>query len=389
MARPVLAALLLSTALLAGCSGGGGSDPTSTPTATGGPFALDGRDLRTELGQNDTLEALLPWSAGMTFDFVSTIGVPAQLEGLDEGPFTAIVAADEGIGWLMGTDQAWAARLASTFGLLGLGRYAKEDLQSAGVLSGFDLYDFPMVDGANWTKEGGYFDIDAPEFVPDRLSTTVTYNRAIDTPLGNRPGFDMRTVTSNGTLLYTYDYVPAVGWFTHFEWYYLGTPDVEDDLVSSVVLNDVGTGFKGSALVDSAEEKVFMVAGFAPNTVDPTASIVSPVPPIPFDMGEGSTSLFGILVSATLGGVNRVTLLDPQNQATTCDAVGGAPDAAFSFCWETLETVPGTWTLTSNGAGVAFIGLAWLFEVTEGTIEVGASSPSSGATVSETATPAS
>lgn len=357
--------LLLTFAVFAGCT----DAPTVAPPLTADvPTNLlkDGRDLRTDLKETDVIEGPL-WDLGDSF------GHHLFFEGGPSGGvhIQTYVVEDDGGSWFLATDDEYMAKIEAVWDIPILGNIKKDDLSSTGFGNPWEPYEFPLQHGKTWTGEVMTGDIfGGSESVP--ITYEVTYNPAISTPDGNRPGFDITGTTEEGILL-AYDFVPDIQWYAHFYNYDLST-DAPEDFTFHVMSMGHEKNWSGEYFVDTAEVAVAIDHGIAADPDNPGAPYVAPGAPTMFTIDEGATYVYGYAYAVAFAGVQEVMIVDPANKQYEFRAVWDDPDDVAEASGELdLPAVAGEWRIAGVGAGAVTVWGVHLWQVTQETKTFGAS----------------
>lgn len=319
--KPLFLVLALMSVALAGCV----SEPEDLavePTdpeeclgeekkLCGGDAILDdaGRDLRTDLTANDTLPAP-KWEVGDVFEQHLYYGT-ADTRGEH---IQTMVVDDSGGCYQFGTTSQLAARTEATYDLPILGCIGKDKLGTTGFGADWAwMYDFPLQDGKTWEGSVSWmFNWNSNSFVQADFTLTATYAPAINTFTGDFPGFLISGVTEDGEEILSYNYVPAVGWFSHFWMYDLDTEDPED-IVFHAMSMGTAEGFTGTYYIDESETAV--QSWFMPPLSVMASEDVEPL----FTVPEGTTYLKGVVVPIACFGASKVVLASPGNQQQQFD----------------------------------------------------------------------
>lgn len=353
--RLVLA--LVMAAALAGCTGNGGgpTETTEVPPADAGVLAATGEDGALELAEPT------PWEVGDWFGVHVFFG-SADTEGIH---YNTVVVEDSGDSWLLATDDANAAKEEAVFDLPILGSFRKADLGTSGLGGRWDLLKFPLSDGATWTSAVP-LDTESLDGTATELEFEATFNPAIATPTGSKPGYDIVAVNGDARPVLSFDYVPAVGWFTRFVVLDSATEDPEDFFISARSMG-TGDGWTGTYYLDTAEPLVqhFNLIGVDPT--DPTAPLLQPNPQATFTVEQGATHLFGFVFSFSFAGAHDVVLVGPDNQPREYRSYSGVVVNEYSEAFIDEPAQPGEWRLVAAGGGLVAGGGAFLWAVTETT----------------------
>lgn len=345
-------ALVVAVLPLAGCVE---TPAAPAPLAADAPIltAEDGRDLRTQLQASDQVAAP-QWRVGDWFGHHVFFGN----DDSTGRHYSTMVVEDRGDEWVLATDDRQAAKEDAVFDIPILGPIQKADLSTTGLGADWKFYQFPLTHGSSWvhafpTTEGG-------DSVP--ITFTATYDPDIPTPDGERPGFEIRGTPEDGRLLFSYDYVPDIGWYAHFFLYDIETED-PDDFFFHVSSMGHGSGWTGTYYTDAAKLLVESFGGVAVDPNSPANSFAQPAPPERFTMDPEADYLFGFAFAFAFAGVVEMVLVDPDGNRHELRAVG-APDGGADLEVD-MPAVPGEWTAAAVGAGAVAIHGAFLWQITE------------------------
>lgn len=305
--RSALVALVL---LLAGCIDAQG--PAQAPTATVEP-ALQERQLLPEgpaLDRNATVEAPV-WNVGDAFLVTATYGD-------EQAAYTLVVSASDGSTHTLSSTDPQTATYDALFDISYVGRIRARDLAGSQQDAPVQFFSFPLADGKTWKAEWDGLSVDM----------VATFNPSIPTPLGNLPGFDI-VATAGGAPHATYDYVPALGWWSRLE-FAEGYGLRVDERVAN------WTGALASATVKTLLDQKGPVPLVGPNA---HAFVVSP---------EQHT--VSVLLTGTGPAIVRAMgYLDPQGHPVNSQAetVQFKSDANSFWMHEELAPTPGEWKVLS------------------------------------------
>lgn len=350
--RPLIV-LLLAATVLAGCA-----DPQEAPA----PEAILGNvpdaAALAALDANASLAAPVPWALGDWFGVHVFVGMD-DAEGTH---YNTVVVEETEDAWVLATDDAGAAKEEAVFDFPIMGAFQKEDLGTSGLGGRWDLLQFPLSDGATWASRVSMDPLD-PTAALD-LELEATFNPAIQTADGRKPGYDVVAVDSNARQVLAFDYVPAVKWFTRFVIFDTATEDPLDYFISARSMG-TGHGWTGTYYRDTATPLVqhFSIVGADPS--DPTTPFAQPSPHATFDVSAEATHLYGFVFSFSFAGAHDIVLVDPGNQPREFRSynVALAGEDADAFIDE--PAIAGAWNLVAVGAGAVAGGGAFLWEITE------------------------
>ena len=367
-----LTILIMLSAALAGCvddTADVADDPDpGCPDPCPDAFrSADGRDLRTELRANDTLEAPV-WAVGDHFGQHIFDG-----DGDPNGyHIDSMVIEETGSAWVLATNSEDLARRHAFWDYPFLGAVQKSDLATTGYDVDWDfLFEFPLTEGKTWQRE-----IELPHssfFWTERYTVdfTVGYEARVDTFEGVYPGFEITGVTGTGETLFSYYYVPQIRWYDQFYWYDLETDDPSDYRLKAISMG-TGTNWTGEYYVAETVGEHFTFNFFCPFLTDefcqPKYSVDS------FTLQSADNHLFGLVVAAAWGGHSRVLVTppegDPRAYEHTNDEVpdmeSGEPediDAVTNIAWYDEPAIPGEWRFANSGGGVFWGGIYVLQEL--------------------------
>jgi hypothetical protein len=327
----------------------------STDAVEAAPLA--GTAASTSITAADPVAAPV-WTVGTWFGHHVFFGADDQ-EGQH---YNTIVTRDDGDSYFLASDDESAAKDEAAFDIPILGPVRKTDLHVTGLGGQWDLFRFPMKDGSTWKST---FTVAMDESFSYEVTHVATFNPAIETPYGPRPGFDIVAHTSDHEQLLSYDYVPDLGWYAHLFVFELATPE-PDDFLFHVMSMGRGTGWTGSYYVYESTTMLQAVRGFAPSENFPPEMppnvFAEPEPLLTFTMAEGSTLLYGFVYGYAVAGAEEIVLVDPNGGHHEFQAIG-APEGEDGSDIE-LPAIAGEWKLLSAGAGVVWIEVAYLWQLT-------------------------
>ncbi len=388
----LLVAALLVPAVFAGCLGGDDT-PKAPALPSPGECAAEGvcgaapvvdettgRDLRTALTADDTLMAP-DWQIGDVFEQHIYYGANDQA---GEHIVTMVVGEVDGDCYQLGTTSQIAAKTEATFDLPVLGCIGIEHLQTSAL--GVDwswMYEFPLQDGKTWDGSvQGLFNWNDNSFQNYEFTLTASYSPAINTPHGDFPGFWISGNLQDGQQLLYYNYVPAVGWFSHF-WMYDLSSEAADDIMFHAMSMGTSKGFTGTYYLDESDEVIESFMFAAPLVFGESDPLVGT-----FTVPDGATYLKGVIAPIACPGQSEVRIVDPGNAVTeyshtyegdpqACSEASedGNPDpAAYTVHWYDEASTSGEWKVAVVGAGL-FGAYVWLQAITEKSYELTAPAP--------------
>lgn len=364
-AAPLACSLFLAAAF-AGCVGG--NDAVSVPSDLVNPN-LTGEALKQAVDEATkiTKDSIVGppvwtkgeyWSTDVFFGDQFSPGVPIS--------YNDVVADDSGDSYLVLPDTRPVAVFDALFDIPFMGTFKKADLETTDGGKPFRFYDWPLQDGKTWQAQAVNF---------DGRQTTYTFHVAfkadIATPKGPLPGFQIHGLNATNVVLFEWDYIPALHWFTHAYFYNAQDPKKFD---IHIMVGAHGYNWKGDVLSLAAEELLNHEWYVILNPSDPTQSGVAQKPPLAsFDVNKDYTSLAGFVWAANYLGAHETNLVSPSNQQYEVHTVHADPNS-FSFQFLLMMNAPsekGSWKFVSVGAGVVTLGGAVVWGITDTTIHVG------------------
>jgi hypothetical protein len=267
--------------------------------------------------------------------------------------------------WILATDSVDGAKDEAVWDIPILGAFGKADLSTTGLGGDWSLLQFPLSDGATWSRDIALgFEGDAPT----PLEFEATFNPAIQTATGTEPGYDVRAVDAHANLTLEFDYVPAVGWFTRFFAYDTSTQAPDDFIVHAVSMG-TGDDWTGTYYLDRAEVAVSHSSATGVNPFGLPPQLIQDGQPTPADFTVASDAqyLYGFVYSFAVEGTHRTALVSPANEARTWEATDTGLQGAESFEFLNEDAQSGPWHVGTAGAGMIVGGGAMLWQVFETT----------------------
>lgn len=360
MARALVVTILI---LLAGCAASPDPVIDETPplacAAEGvcgqnGQLTEDGRDLRTDLTTADVVKAP-KWARGDVFEQHLFLGSRDA-----EGTHIQTVVIDTSGGYRIATPDEASARYEAVYDLPVLGDIGPGLETTAFGADWSWMYDFPLSDGKTWTASvEQLMNWNTYSFTDYDLTMTVSYEANIDTPKGDFPGFWIEAITQDGDKLARYNYVPAIGWFSHFWLYDLDNGG--DSFMLHAMSMGTSKNYTGAYFEADATTVIEHFQGVFP---DPAGPVQGDPAPQDFQVQE-SDRFMGFIVPIAVGGQMDVTLTDPNGVATTYGYQQlGMDGPGFQVAFIDDEPIVGGWQMRAVGAGVATGVYLWLNTVT-------------------------
>lgn len=362
----LLAALTLMALSLSGCVGQDSGDGSSA-----GQDDASGPNV--DLAPQD--EAAAPvWQVGQWFGHHVFFGADDS-EG--EHFNSVVVEASGGTSFLAADDQDVAIGHAFLdFPILGP---VDADISTTGLGMDWEFYQWPLVDNKTWTRTVAFPDDPELWSTMAGLSPEVTYRATyapeIPTASGGVfPGFEIEATLDDGTPVYTYDYVPAIGWYAHYWLWDFTTEDPGDFVFHSMSMGH-GLNWTGTYYIDTIETLAEVLNHVVPPVNEdgsPNTAFLMANPHTSFTMSEQATYLAGFTFSYAMAGAHDTRLIDPNNEvhewtATSTDnpATGGEGSFVGPDDFLKLDAVPGEWQATMVGAGFVAVGGVFVYEIVE------------------------
>lgn len=292
-------AVVVLIVLVAGCLSP--SAPTATAPAPDAPSVAGS----TALTNASVVPAPL-WRTGDAWE-VTTKGGGAQHA-------TLVVTSASSDAYTLGTSDAQLASFDAIFDISYLGKIRAEDLAGAQKGAPVAFFAFPMRDGLTWSATW------------DGLPVTMTASYD-----ASKPGFAI-VATANGKPYATYDYVPALKWWSHLDF-------------------AEGYGLKVDRLVENWTGSVATATAkqvFNSTTIFPVATLNTQT----FHVDERQTFLLVALQGGAKAYARSYQLVDPNGTAYPSGApqTDAQPSGGFTFSQAQLPAVPGDWKISAPAA---------------------------------------
>jgi hypothetical protein len=184
-------AIVLIALGLTGCIG-----PSSTTTADVAELPQAPVAVASAINNSSAVEAPA-WKAGDAWETTT--------RGAGNGRGTLVVASASSDSYLLATDNPTLAGYDAMYDVSYVGRVRASDLAGAQRDKPVQFFAFPMKNGALWstTWDGA------------QVVMSATFTPSIPTA-GGAPGFAI-VATKDGKAYATYDYVPALKWWSHLD----------------------------------------------------------------------------------------------------------------------------------------------------------------------------
>lgn len=313
--RTLVIALLLA-APLAGCFGDDEGD------AVGAASAPETLDAGVVVG--DTLDALAALANDPTN---ATIGAPTWAVGdawtmssadATTGTTTTttmvVTAASGGGSYMLDATNEQIAIWDALMDISYVGKIRASDLAGHQQGTAVKFFDFPLTDGKKWTATWDGLEI----------QLTATLNKAIPTPKGTQVGFDI-VGTHEGATYVTYDYVPALKWWSHLDFPQYATR------VDAFTTNWTGDTIRGAAT------ELLRLENAAPVTHTPGGA---------FTLSEDAGALAFMMTGFSDHMARAIAITDPNGQPVMLpggDEVAVDPMTRHEWRIDMLPVVPGDW----------------------------------------------
>ena len=231
------------------------------------------------------------------------------------------------------------------------------DLSSSIFGTQFQMFQFPLEDGATWSTSIGTFNGSEP------ITMTARAVDAAGDPAGSTPGFEITGATDGGSTV-TYTYSPLARWVTSFTMDIAGGPNGGLFRVLDMTLKDHGSNFEGTFRTIQVEELYQRL--IVPIAPDPA---FQPIPPADtVNIGEGYAFVnrfvgifpFGVPPVPSVAAA-AVVITDPANTPETFTSTGEPVVSLTTYD----PAVPGDWHVGYAGAGTyaTFVGF-WGYQET-------------------------
>lgn len=323
--------LVLVTALvalpLAGCLGDESPSPAA-PAARNEPLA-NGATLAEGAAAVATLAEKLAsdpanasadapvWSVGDAWDYTGLRG------GEPTGSGTLVVAQASAATYTLLATGADLATADAVFDISYVGPVRVADLAGAQEGTAVKFFDFPLRDGKSWTAT----------WDGNAVTIVAKANPSIATPAGTHAGYDITASLEDGTVHATYDYVPALKW-----WSRIAFSEGWELRIDAAKSNWTGEALRGVA------NPLFDLAPVGPLTNTPAEA---------FTVAPEQDALVLILSGFTNIQARAIVLQDPSGAPVFLpggDDVYVAPQPSGEFRSETLPATPGSWHVAMLGA---------------------------------------
>lgn len=321
--RPLILASMTLVAGLAGCLGG---EPNPAATASTADEKLaagiadataTGADSLASLAQmlaNDPANATVPAPVWNVRDaWTVTTGSP----GGESASNTFVVTASSGTTYTLASTGVEPAVYDALFDISFIGPMRASDLAGSQAGAAVKFFDFPLTNGKTWSTTWDGLEV----------RVTATANPRIETPRGPQPGFDIVAALPDGTPHATYNYVPAVKWWTSVTF-----SEGWGHTVTEFKENWTGTAYA------PVSKEVFSLAPVGPATHTPGQQ---------FKVDEGQAVLAIVLIGHTEHQARAITLVDPNHALVPLpggDDVMVDPAVRSEFRVDMIEApAPGQW----------------------------------------------
>lgn len=315
----VAAAMFAMLVFAAGCTDALESSPSETLSASPGTATVE--------TEADPGSAPV-WAVGDWWTY--SIEYPTAAEA---DTTTLVVYTEDGGDWYLAADTRKGGLLAEFSHYPTLGAWTKTGLQPTIHDALVPFFKWPLTDGKTWT--------DPYRGLPASWTATKAGN-----------GFELEVVIEDGQTV-TYGYDRTVGFLTHLEYGFGGTPDTIMKLVRN------GHNYTGPVSVLRFTQHVH--DAYAVVTPPAAAAPSGDVPPTAtdFTVGDGQFLLWGFFYGGAPGAYEFT--LNPREGSETegVEHHKQNTDSVIRFLWgEIAEPRPGPWGMlaagVSNGPGFVF-----------------------------------
>lgn len=342
-ARAAFAAAVL--ALLAGCAAKPPPADASGSTGSGSSGSHDA------MAGMEAMAHAPPWKVGQWWLHHWYFG--AQ----DTTGFTvkAVVAANGTDGYRLATDEAVDAASHAAFYFHDQGTMGPDwSVRDFGGAFQFPWYSFPLTDGKTWTAHEENLDFNLQKLSQDLTLTAHAIN-------GTPGAFTIVARTTDGVRA-TYDYQPAIGWFSEYKAFDPKDPDPTHYNVR-MVDESHGQGWSGTYYTAKADRLLYSVT-----TVVPPAGQVNENTNPTFTVASSHTDVLAIPFAFAAPGAANTELVAPDGRHWESYVVADQNGNALAQAQPGLLFVPaaaGTWSCSTAGAGgFAFGGGCFAWGVT-------------------------
>jgi hypothetical protein len=378
--KPFLVLLLLTSLAFAGCTDdsidSGVKDADSIDAAEG-----DGRSE--ELLNADSIVEAPEWALGDYFGHHVFFG-----DGDNAGTHIDSVIVDEsGDDWILKSNNKDASKWEATWDMPMLGAISKDGLETTAFTSDWNIYDFPLTDGKQWTANFNPLLRGARD-----LTLTATFDNQLQTERqGSMVGYKIIGINEAGAVELMTDYIPEIGWYSEVIYVDRTTnPDATDDeFVIQIYAMGQGSDWTGTIIEATADEKLLFTGCVAPPAQSEPAALSTycydgssaQQPPHyeTFTVSEEAAEIYGIYFILAISGQSRMDLIEasetPGNGVRHSNEVqSNSPEDAESEqdFYELVNPPAGEWTMKWTGAGFVVVGHSQLWEIQYSEIEFGA-----------------
>ncbi len=310
------------------------------------------RDLRYHLTEDNEVEAPT-WETGdwFRYEFDYPWG------GYESEAFDTVIVDDREDSWYLATDNRKISKehVLSSLPLF-LGESQKSDLGTIGGYAHWDwLYDFPLSHNKTWEAEMEYSSIFGGPFTRS-LEMTANYSAEIETPRGDRPGFVIEA-RNNDRVFAKYDYVPEIGWFSHFYMSYSAT----EDWLIRLEIRDFGENWSGS-YYDHEAEFIFQHMNQFP-------SLDTDQPVTSFSVDDDATHVTGAISLFVDKGAQEVKIEPPEGDPFEVLVVSTL-EWSFHDEWFELKAEGGVWDVFTPGVAEYTFALLVVWQIWEDRFEL-------------------
>lgn len=305
--RLTIFALALATAGMAGCIQG---EPLTDGTAEVG--ALEPDVVIDPVLEEVALPVGVPtWDVGHAWT--------VQSHGLGGGGTCVLAVAQADGDYRVLPSCEDVAHYDAVFDVSYVGTIRGDDLSGGQHGTPVRFFDFPLEDGKTWSTTW------------DGITVTLTATAAPNLAApgaGSGPGFTITGLDEAGEVYVTYDFAPAIKWWTHIEF-------------------SEGYGFKVQGFEENYRGKVIASEGrVLYEHQPPTMGFLDPAPS-PFKLEEGADALVVVFSGGAPGYAVAANIVGPNGVAY--DRVESAENGGF-FEVAFIDPAPGDYVVETVGA---------------------------------------
>lgn len=233
---------------------------------------------------------------------------------------TFVVTAAAGDAYTLATDDPSLATYDALFDVSYVGKIRASDLAGAQGSTPVQFFSFPLADGKSWSTkwDGG------------TVNLTSAYAASIPTPLGPQPGF-LITGEMKGKTYVTYDYVPALRWWSRI------------DFAAGYGLAVTGVAHNYTGQVATAKAKLLL-------TLAPVGPVTS-TPGGTFTVDAGQSAVWLTVMGSGAPYARGLVITDPNgNVYPKSNPNYDMAPSGGAFLNEAMPPTPGDWRVAAPTA---------------------------------------